>query len=222
LTAEIHSPGFEFADPAEVLVELAKKGELDPWDVDIASTTEKFLKYIDSLERRDLRIPARTLLYASILLRMKSDSMEEDEPSEEEVEEEVEDLPEEDEVGDLPKPPIRRRTKRPVTLDELILELKKAEMVGRRKAMREKWPDPPAEKRLDLSHEEGIEERIPALGPILADNLGSREQVSFEEIRGGERVMNYVSLLFMAQRRQVWLEQEELFGQLYLKKYPGQ
>jgi segregation and condensation protein A len=39
-----------------------------PLDVDIASTTEKFLKYIDSLERRDLRIPARTLLYASILL----------------------------------------------------------------------------------------------------------------------------------------------------------
>ena len=66
----------EFGEPAEVLVELAKRGEMDPWDIDIAKATEKFLQYIDSLERRDLRIPARTLLYASILLRMKSDSME--------------------------------------------------------------------------------------------------------------------------------------------------
>jgi len=58
---------FKFGEPTEVLVELAKRGDIDPWDIDIAQTTEKFLQYIDSLEKRDLRIPARTLLYASIL-----------------------------------------------------------------------------------------------------------------------------------------------------------
>lgn len=209
----------DFGEPAEVLVELAKRGELDPWDIDIARTTEKFLDYIDSLERRDLRIPARTLLYASILLRMKSDSMEGGE--------EVEPIPEPDEwieeeekIDQLPSPPVRRHTKRPVTLEELILELKKAEMVGRRKAMRERWPEAPAEKTLDLSHEEGIEEHIKALEPILDDMLGSSEKVSFEKVRGEEGIMNYVSLLFMAQRKQVWLEQEEFFGELYIKNYP--
>lgn len=210
----------DFGEPAEVLVELAKRGELDPWDIDIARTTEKFLDYIDSLERRDLRIPARTLLYASILLRMKSDSMEGGE--------EVEPIPElegwieeeEEKIDQLPSPPVRRHTKRPVTLEELILELKKAEMVGRRKAMRERWPEAPAEKTLDLSHEEGIEEHIKALEPILDDMLGSSEKVSFEKVRGKEGIMNYVSLLFMAQRKQVWLEQEEFFGELYIKNYP--
>ena len=99
------------------------------------------MQYIDSLEKRDLRIPARTLLYASVLLRMKSDSMEEQKDEE----------PEPGDGGDrgrvgrgmkenLPRPPVRRLTKRPVTLDELISELKKAEMVGRRKAMRDRWP----------------------------------------------------------------------------------
>ena len=68
-----------------------EEGRYDPWDIDIARATEKFLEYIDSLEKRDLRIPARTLLYASILLRMKSDSMEgqkeeEPEPEAEELE----------------------------------------------------------------------------------------------------------------------------------------
>ena len=219
--ADPKADDLEFGEPAEVLVELAKRGELDPWDIDIARTTEKFLEYIDSLERRDLRIPARTLLYASILLRMKSDSMEGG--KEVAPEQELEDDWIGEEVFDqLPSPPVRRHTKRPVTLEELISELKKAEMVGRRKAMRERWPESPAEKTLDLSHEEGIEEHIKALEPILDDMLGSSEKVSFEAVRGKESIMNYVSLLFMAQRKQVWLEQEELFGELYIKQYPGQ
>ena len=84
---------FEFGEPAEVLVELARRGDIDPWDIDIARTTEKFLQYIDSLEKRDLRIPARTLLYASILLRMKSDSMEgQKDVADEEAEPELEEV----------------------------------------------------------------------------------------------------------------------------------
>jgi segregation and condensation protein A len=219
-TSEV-SEAVDFGEPAEVLVELAKRGELDPWDIDIARTTEKFLEYIDSLERRDLRIPARTLLYASILLRMKSDSMEggeelapEPEPDEEWTVEEK--------IDQLPQPPVRRHTKRPVTLEELISELKNAEMVGRRKAMRERWPQSPAEKAMDLSHEEGIEDHIEALGFLLDEMLGSSERVSFSDIKKGEGIMNYVSLLFMAHRKQVWLEQEEFFGELYIKHHPGQ
>jgi len=215
------SVSMDFGEPAEVLVELAKRGELDPWDVDIARTTEKFLEYIDSLERRDLRIPARTLLYASILLRMKSDTMEGGEEVAPEPEPE-EDLIVEENIDQLPSPPVRRRTKRPVTLEELICELKKAEMVGRRKAMRERWPQSPAENALDLSHEEGIEEHIKALGFVLDEMLGSAERVSFSKIKKGEGIMNYISLLFMAHRKQVWLEQEEFFGELYIKHHPGE
>lgn len=213
---------FEFGEPAEVLVELAKRGEIDPWDIDIAVATEKFLQYIDSLEKRDLRIPARTLLYASILLRLKSDTMEEQkeepEPEVEEIEAEAEEIEDQ-----LPRPPVRRHTKRPVTLDELISELKKAEMVGRRKAMREKWPET-EEKVLDLSHDEGIEDRILALGPILDDMFMDKPTITFRDINSKnskteDGVTNYVSLLFMAQRKQVWLEQEEIFGELFISRH---
>jgi segregation and condensation protein A len=213
---------FELGEPAEVLVEMAKRGEIDPWDIDIARTTQKFLEYIDSLEKKDLRIPARTLLYASILLRMKSDFVEESKQdqgtSPEIIPDEIEFY--EDAVGCLPQPPLRRHTKRPVTLEELISELRKAEMVGRRKALRERWPQSPAEKALDLSHEEGIEDHIKALGPILEDMLVAKKVVSLNDIKGKELIMDYVSLLFMAQRRQVWLEQEEFFGELYIRRHP--
>lgn len=220
--------GLEFGEPAEVLVELAKRGDIDPWDIDIARTTEKFLLYIDSLEKRDLRIPARTLLYASILLRMKSDTMEGQKEEAEEpeplIEEMDEEIWEEEREDTLPRPPVRRRTKRPVTLDELISELKKAEMVGRRKAMRDRWPTI-EEKVLDLSHDEGIEERIRALGPILDDMFMENKTVTFQDINSRDSmcedgVTNYVSLLFMAQRKQVWLEQEEIYGDLFVRKHP--
>jgi len=119
---------------------------------------------------------------------------------------------------------VRRRTKRPVTLEELISELKKAEMVGRRKAMRDRWPST-EEKALDLSHDEGIEERIRFLGPILDDMFMEKKTINFQDInsRNGlneDEVTNYVSLLFMAQRKQVWLEQEEIFGDLFVKRHP--
>ena len=217
---------FVLGEPAEVLVDLARRGEIDPWDIDIALATEKFLQYIDSLERRDLRIPARTLLYASILLRLKSDQMEGQEDEEGEVEpEEIEEDPQnrEDIPDQLPRPPLRRHTKRPVTLDELISELKKAEVVGRRKAMRERWPLLAEKKILDPSHEEGIEERIKALGPILDEMFTEKTRLTFQEIniRDGaaqEEVTNYISLLLMAQRRTVWLEQEEIFGELFVSR----
>ncbi|VVB72358.1 Segregation and condensation protein A [uncultured archaeon] len=222
--ARKEQPNFDFGEPAEVLVELARRGDIDPWDIDIASATEKFLLYIDSLEKRDLRIPARTLLYASILLRMKSDSMEEQ--KEEEPEPEAEELAfeEEEEIDSLPRPPVRRHTKRPVTLDELIQELKKAEMVGRRKAMRDRWPTT-EEKSLDLSHDEGIEERIQALEPILDDMFMTHKKLTFRDINGKngrveDNVTNYVSLLFMAHRKQLWLEQEEIFGELFVSRHP--
>jgi len=215
---------FEFGEPAEVLVELAKRGDIDPWDIDIARATEKFLEYIDSLEKRDLRIPARTLLYASILLRLKSDSMEGQKEEDPEPEAEELESAEVEEYEALPRPPVRRHTKRPVTLDELISELKKAEMVGRRKAMRDRWPTT-EEKALDLSHDEGIEDRIKALGPILDDMFMTSKKVSFLDInsRNSESedgVTNYVSLLFMAHRRQVWLDQEEIFGDLFVRRHP--
>ena len=217
---------FELGEPAEVLVDLARRGEIDPWDIDIALATEKFLQYIDSLESRDLRIPARTLLYASILLRLKSDQMEGQEEEEEIEPEEIEEAasPREEVLDQLPRPPLRRHTKRPVTLDELISELKKAEVVGRRKAMRERWPLLAEKKILDPSHEEGIEERIKALGPILDEMFTEKTRLTFQEIniRDGaaqEGVTNYISLLFMAQRRKVWLEQEEIFGELFVSKH---
>lgn len=64
----------------DILVSLAKSGEIDPWDIDIVDVTDRFLARVEELEKLDLRVSSRTLLFASMLLRMKSDALEESEP----------------------------------------------------------------------------------------------------------------------------------------------
>ncbi len=58
-------------------------------------------------------------------------------------------------------------------------------------------------------------------GPILDDMFTNSRKVSFEDInqRSEGGVSNDVSLLFMAHRKQVWLEQEELFGDLFVRRH---
>ena len=33
---------------------------------------------------------------------------------------------------------------------------------------------------------------------------------------------SYLAVLFMANRREIWLEQDRIFGELYLRRYPGE
>ena len=129
--------GDEDVEPVEVLVDLAEDGEIDPWDVGVVRVTDKFLERLDEA---DLRTSGRALFYASVLLRMKSDALLEDD-TEEDSEPEMEPDP-------FPGPPgegvgadpfdaldeeIDRRLDRkrargtPQTLDELVRELREAE-----------------------------------------------------------------------------------------------
>lgn len=63
----------------DILVELAKTGEIDPWDIDLEQVTDRYLKAItkrnETNHRGDetLREAGQAIFYASVLLRMKSD-----------------------------------------------------------------------------------------------------------------------------------------------------
>jgi segregation and condensation protein A len=123
-------------EPVELLVQLADDGEIDPWDIDVVTVTDKFL---DRLDEADLRTGGRALFYASVLLRMKSDAMWTDDEPEEGPEPEPWELP----PGEGPSPEadpfaqlereIDRRIERkrargtPETLDELVRDLRERE-----------------------------------------------------------------------------------------------
>ena len=125
----------EEVEPVEVLVQLAKEGEIDPWDIDIVEVTDKFL---DRLDESDLRTSGRALFYASVLLRMKSDAMlsdEEEEPEPEPWEQALSGeapVEEPDPFATLEREMDRRLERKrargmPQTLDELVRDLREAE-----------------------------------------------------------------------------------------------
>lgn len=65
------------ADPRDpglgLLLELAKRGEYDPWDVDIVALTDRYLQALDEhLDARDLGQVARLIFYAAALVHLKA------------------------------------------------------------------------------------------------------------------------------------------------------
>ncbi|MFC7044962.1 segregation/condensation protein A [Halobacteriaceae archaeon GCM10025711] len=131
----------EEVEPVELLVQLAEEGEIEPWDIDIVEVTDKFLA---ALDEADLRTSGRALFYASVLLRMKSDVLLQDDDQDEEPEPEPWDawdapvageddpLPGFDPVESLEEEMERRLDRKsvrgtPQTLDELVRDLRDAE-----------------------------------------------------------------------------------------------
>lgn len=211
-------------EPIEILVNLAKNGEIDPWNINIVEVTDKFLRHVEELEKMDLRVSGRTLLYAAILLRMKSNALVEVDEPRDVYEDDFADF----EVSDYPVPalPLRRSSKRPVTLQELLSELKKAEDIEKKRFNR--FENKKEERRatieevLSIAHEEDIESRVGKMRTLLNEMLGKQENIKFSDLskpldRPG-RVMAYLALLFLATRKEIWLDQEELFGELFIRR----
>ena len=63
-------------DGIEILVNMAKQGKIDPWNVDIVEVTDKYLMHLFQSKAQNLRLTGRTLLFAAILLKLKSNVLE--------------------------------------------------------------------------------------------------------------------------------------------------
>ncbi|MXR51453.1 segregation/condensation protein A [Halovenus sp. WSH3] len=244
----------EEIEPVEVLVQLAKDGEIDPWDIDIVEVTDKFL---DRLDEADLRTSGRALFYASVLLRMKSDAMleeDDDEPEREPWEQAMEaegGFEEPDPFATL-EAEIDRRLERkrargtPQTLEELVRDLREAERDRWWKESREydtsdspqrrqqgtqeldyrsgdqfRMDDEPTEEEVTgKTHGEDIDEIIDGVHAAVREQYEQgRTEVLFREIEtaGGSRISTYLGLLFLSHRGQVRLQQDDLFGDLWVQ-----
>jgi segregation and condensation protein A len=205
----------------DILVSLARNGEIDPWDIDVVDVTDKFLVRLAELERLDLRVSSRTLLFASILIRMKSDALEEPEPEDVDYNEPVDD----DLQASFPalKPKVRRHAKRRVTLSELLNELRKATK-RKEKSDTRRLRQFQANQfdALAVAHTEDIERQMKRVRHELKRRFGESERVRFSELvvdRTAENIIEtYIPLLFMATRRQILLEQQEFFGDIFITR----
>lgn len=206
----------------DVIVKIVAEEQMDPWSIDIIRLANTFLIYIEKIEKIDLRMPARFILIAAILLRMKSDVLTEKKPkifipeSEKEPDEMLRIL------ASVPplQPPLKRIPLGNVTLNELINALRKAYQVQDRRIERKRRVKRAVEFAVPIP-EEDITERIDKLLSQINGALMEIDNVEFSRLvkRWGRKeiVEALVPLLHLSQDGRIHLHQEELFKEILVK-----
>ncbi|HJJ48391.1 MAG TPA: ScpA family protein [Methanocorpusculum sp.] len=232
-------------DPIEILLSMAEKGDIDPWNINITDITSRFLSALEERHALNLRVSGRHIFMASQLLRMKAEMLDEPEPAEEEFDEgdgfnEAAD-PFSDETDaisfgqiDFLEREIQRRLKRKdvrhrtTNLYELIKQLRLAEKTERRRQRRQRYIDfedelfeePTAEEVVSIAHDEDYERMAAEIFEIIRGHPDARDPgISLVELRSilhWPMYMVYLPCLFLVQGGFVDLEQDEFFGDLWV------
>jgi len=212
----------------ELIYNIVSYEGLDPWDIDIIKLTDSFLKYIEGMKTLDFRIPAKVVLVAAILLKLKSEVLSPIKGGEEGYFPEEGQLPLElawikEEISKMSlKPPMERHVKRKVTLDELVNALKKAMKVKDKKERVKRTLG--RRLRREIGEEEDIELRI---GKLMSSIDGllmklKSKKVEFSKIvekwERDDIVRHFVPLLHLSSRGKVGTEQEEFFKEIFINK----
>ncbi len=225
----------------EMLLNLVKTNQLDPWDVDIKVLTKEYFKLVKKLKEHDLKVSGKVILAAAILLKIKSERLLEEDiaffdnlmnsVSEEEIEEfyneleyenyNFEETLENDEKPEL-IPRLPQLKKRRVSVYELIEILEetlekpvKKKVVANTKKADIKIPEIKVDMgKLILS----LSEKITSLfkknnNKILFDNLliGDSKE---------DKILTFLPLLHLAHvdHRLIDLEQKQQFSDIYIVK----
>jgi len=204
------------------LIDLAERGEIDPWDVNVIDAIDRFLSQLKpdqtpqgsrAIYESNLSESGQAFLYASMLVLLKADDLARQEEKQQQDEEELmDDLLADEEMMDAPLPvslerQIRRRAvarplqNRRVTLQELIaqLEVMASAVAEHKPRIRTRRPRPHSRSKAvrsitQLAHQENLSEMAEALDRFLA--------TEWEQIRPDEEWTDFETLL------QYWIESD--------------
>ena len=237
------------AEGIEILVQMAKSGKIDPWNIDIIDVTDKYLSHLFEIKAQNLRATSKTLLFASILLRLKSNVLEGNDilDFEEQQDDDYEIL--DDEIIENYEPPknnvisfsevLQRRTSvkvnrnRTVTLKDLIRQLEFYEKLERKQSLKNQqertqrrirsYANLTADDIVNLAHEEFIENSVKTIQAKLEKIFNKNEKVELKELIsiGMSKISAYIALLFLTAEGKCDLEQEEFYSDLYVVKANG-
>lgn len=198
------------SDWEEVIMNIIEEEGLDPWDIDIVRLVDAFFHYLRTIREFDFRIPARFILVAAILLRMKCEFTKA-QPREKE-----EKLPNIDPNVPLLEMPIVRRPRKRITVAELVTALKKVMEFEERKRTR-KLAVRKAVENLIAEEVEDIKERMKEVfAEIKEKNISTFSQLVGEWNR--ENITKkFIPLLHLSTEGYVSCDQPELFGEIYIK-----
>ena len=209
-----------------ILFDLVKTEQMDPWDIDIALLTKRYVEMLKTLKELNFMISGKVLLAAALLLRIKSERLVGKDiddfdrlltPQEEEdflYEEAPESL-----ILDEEKPSLIPRTpqprKRKVSIYDLVGALQKALEVKRRRVIQ----SIPA---MDLEVPEKKKDISKVIGDLYLKIkkffTSGKKKLTFTNLvpsdKKEDKVYTFVPLLHLSHQRKVDLHQEEHFGEI--------
>ncbi len=242
------NPVNQEVDGIEILVQMAKQGKIDPWNIDIIDVTDKYLTHLFQSKAQNLRLTGRTLLFASILLKLKSNILEGVELSDFDPQPEEPDFGFDDDTLDYDEEYIptnnvvsidevlQRRTSvrlnhnRVVTLRDLIRQLEFYEMLDKKQSLKnaherakrrvKNYSNLSPEDIINLAHDEYIEQGVERLRANLDEILNRQEKIELNELTllGMDKISAYISLLFLTAESDYDLVQDEFYSDLYVIK----
>lgn len=242
------NPENKEVDGIEILVQMAKQGKIDPWNIDIIDVTDKYLTHLFQSKAQNLRLTGRTLLFASILLKLKSNILEGVELSDFEPQVEEPNLEFDDDTLDYESEYIptnnvvsidevlQRRTSvrlnrnRVVTLRDLIRQLEFYEMLDKKQSLKnaherakrrvKNYSNLSPEDIINLAHDEYIEKGVQRLRANLEEILNRQDKIELNELTllGMDKISAYISLLFLTAESNYDLVQDEFYSDLYVIK----
>ncbi len=194
-----------------ILVQMAKAGKIDPWNIDLLDVTDKYLAHICDMKSQNLRLTGRTFLFAAVLLKLKSNVLEgidvlsfEESAYEPEFDEDgfVAEYNEDDYIPTSNvisidevlqrRASVRQNNKRVVTLKDLIRQLEFYEQLEKKQSL--KSAHERAKRRVqsysrltpddivNLAHEEYIEDCVIRLKENLVQIFTKNTKIELNEL----------------------------------------
>lgn len=217
-----------------IINNLVKRGEIDPWDVDVSLLARKYLQALKKLKEMDFRISGKVVLASAILLKIKSNRLlgedlrqfdqmfvtgNEDDAESMLYEEGGVDYGGSGAVGVnqqkiVPRTPQPRTRK--ISIGDLMTALEKAIEVKQRRLMRSIPPQPivePPKKGIDMSV---IIKRV----YNNIQNIFGRgaKKILFSELipspNKEDKVLTFIPLLHLDYQRKIDLMQRKHFGEI--------
>ncbi len=239
-------------DGIEILVNMAKQGKIDPWNVDIVEVTDKYLMHLFQSKAQNLRLTGRTLLFAAILLKLKSNVLEgldvlDFEPQHEEDFNYDDEMPLDYKEEYIPtnnvisidevlqrRTSVRLNHNRVVTLRDLIRQLEFYEMLDKKQSLKnaherakrrvQNYARLSPDDIINLAHDEYIEDGVQRLKANLSEILSRQDRIELNELTllGMDKINAYISLLFLTAESDYDLEQDEFYSDLYVVRRPAE
>ncbi|MFA7657908.1 MAG: ScpA family protein [Candidatus Gastranaerophilaceae bacterium] len=198
-------------DGIEILVSMAKTGKINPWNIDIVDITDKYLAQLFQMKSQNLRLTGRTLLFAAILLKLKSNVLEDIDIVEFEGAEETQDFEINDDNFEADytqeyntnnvisidevlqrRTSVRLNRNRVVTLKDLIRQLEFYEMIDRKQSLKNaherakrrvrSYANLTSDDIINLAHEEYIEDSVQKLRENLEQIFKKEKKIELNEL----------------------------------------